>query len=43
MLASVSDVDVLVLRDGNLWTVSGWEQSSTKQDLPCAVRVPGLS
>ena len=32
-LPLVSDVDIQVLRDRNLWTVSGWEQSSTKQNL----------
>ena len=32
-LPSKSDVDIWVLRDRNLWTVSGWEQSSTKQNL----------
>ena len=31
-LPLVSDVDVWVLRDRCLRTVSGWEQSSTKQD-----------
>ena len=35
----ISGVDVWVLRDGNLRTVSGQECSSTKQDLPGAVRV----
>ena len=32
-LPLVSDVDVWVLRDRCLRTVSGWEQSSTKQDV----------
>ena len=32
-LPLVSDVDIQVLRDRNLRTVSGWEQSSTKQNL----------
>ena len=38
-LPLISGVDVWVLRDGNLRTVSGQECSSTKQDLPGAVRV----
>jgi len=38
-----SGVEAWVLRDGNLWTVSDRERSSTKQNLPGAVRVPGLS
>lgn len=39
----ISDVDVWVLRNGNLRIVSGQEWSSTKRNLPCAVRKPGLS
>ena len=42
-LPSISGVDVWVLRNRNLWTVSGQECSSTKQKLLCAVRVPGPS
>ena len=42
-LPFVSGVDVLVLRNGNFRTVSGQEWSSTKRDLSCAVRLPGLS
>ena len=38
-LPLVSGVDVWVLRDGNLRTVSGQECSSTKQELPGAARV----
>ena len=34
------DVDVLVLHNGALRTVSGRERSSTKQTAPCDVRVP---
>ena len=40
-LPFISGVEVWVLRNGCLRTVSGWEQSSTKQNFPCAVRVPG--
>ena len=42
-LPSISGVDVWVLRNRNLWTVSGQECSSTKQKLLCAVRLPGRS
>ena len=38
-----SGVEVWVLRNRNLWTVSGQECSSTKQKLLCAVRLPGRS
>ena len=33
----------LVPRNGSPRTVSGWEQSSTKEDFPCAVGVPDVS
>ena len=39
----ISGVDAWVLRNRNLRTVSGWEHSSTKKDLLCAARSPGLS
>lgn len=39
----VSGVDVRVLRNRNLRTVSGQEWSSTKQELLCAARAPGPS
>ncbi len=39
----ISGVEALVLRNGNFRTVSGQEWSSTKRDLPCAVRLLGLS
>ena len=42
-LPSISGVDVWVLRNRTLWTVSGQEWSSTKQNHLCAVRVPGPS
>jgi len=42
-LPPISDVDVRVLRNGNPWTVSGRERSSTKRNLPCAARAPGSS
>lgn len=42
-LPFVSGVEALVLRNGNFRTVSGQEWSSTKRDLSCAVRLPGLS
>lgn len=35
------NVEVWVLRNGYLRTVSGWEHSSTKRNLPCAARKPG--
>lgn len=41
LLPSISGDEVWVLRNGCLRTVSGWEQSSTKQNFPCAARVPG--
>lgn len=41
MAALFSGDEVWVLRNGHLRTVSGWEHSSTKQNRPCAVRVPG--
>ena len=42
-LPRISDIDVRVLRNGNLRIVSGQEWSSTKQNLLCAARVPGPS
>jgi hypothetical protein len=39
----LSDVDGWVLRNRNLRTVSGLDGSSTKWNLLCAVRLPGLS
>ena len=33
----------LVPRNERLRTVSGWEQSSTKRDCPCAVGVPDIT
>ena len=41
LLPFISGDEVWVLRNGCLRTVSGWEQSSTKQNFPCAARVPG--
>lgn len=38
---SARNVDTKVLCDAMLSTVSGWEHSSTKWNLSCAVRVPG--
>lgn len=38
-----SGVDIRVSRDGCLRTVSGRERSSTKQNVPGAVRALGLS
>jgi hypothetical protein len=39
----VNGVEDRVLRNGNFRTVSGPDGSSTKEDLSCAVGVPGLS
>ncbi len=41
MAGLLTNVEVWVLRNGYLRTVSGWEHSSTKRNCPCAVRVPG--
>jgi len=42
-LPLISGDDVWVLRNRTSWTVSGQECSSTKWNLLCAVRSPGLS
>jgi hypothetical protein len=39
-LPLLSGADVRVSCNGNFRIVSGWEHSSTKEDLSCDVRVP---
>jgi hypothetical protein len=42
-LPLLSGADVWVSCNENFRTVSGWEHSSTKEELSCDVRVPGPS